>query len=149
MRDLYMTDAQHLASLERMRDKIAKSEGPLYAFDDTTPGNKSTDCSWGMCTCDPTFWAKDELMFPERGPIRVGCRADGTPVLHESSKYHKDGQQCPFDRRNGTENKASWGCFSHCRVFSRKRGEKTPTKEEALRLYDVTIERLTQKGAER
>lgn len=146
MKDLYLTDAQHLTALKRMRDRI--SDGSNFtAFDDTTPGNKSTDCSWGMCTNDPNFWAKDELMFPDRGPIRVGCRADGSPVLHESSKYHKDGQQCPFDRRNGTEDQLASGCFYHCRVFSRKRGEPL-TQEAALHLYDVTIERLTQKGSE-
>jgi len=145
MGDLYLTDAQHISALKRMRDRIAQG-GPLRAHDDTTPGNKSTDCSWGMCTNDPSFWMKDELMFPDRGPIRVGILADGSPVLHESSKYHGEGQQCPFDRRNGTENKDSWGCFHHCRVFSRGRGEKTPTQEEALRLYDVAIERLTKKS---
>ena len=56
---VYFTHEQNLSTLERMKARISESSS-LQASDETTIGFKNTECSWGMCTADPSFWKKDE-----------------------------------------------------------------------------------------
>jgi hypothetical protein len=108
---LYLSNAEWLAELKRVRALIAG--GLKLDFDDNdTPGNKSTECSWG-------------LPNPLPGIIR----------------YRTHGQFCPLDKRPMTEGHAD-GCFYHCRLFQARpnKGIPVPTREEALAFYDAAIE---------
>jgi len=119
MSDTKMTNDRYLAAIRRVKRLI---EGGLIltAHDDTTPGCHSTECSWGLCTKDKEHWPDAlDYLWPEN-PDRV------------APKYLKDGQPCPMDKRE----MGGSGCFYHCRVFSRS---KTPTKDEAIKLYDLRI----------
>lgn len=149
--DLYLSDERFLAALERMRTRIAEGE-KLGAEDLTAIGNKYTYCTWGMCTGDPEFWPKEDRMFPNQEPIatdyRVGSSGKVVPILRVSPKYQDRGQFCPFDRRPSTKEPEavqglSIGCFYRCMIFSPK-GDK-PSREDAIKLYDVSIDRLRRK----
>ena len=52
-------------------------------------------------------------------------------------KYQRQGQACPFDA-NPSRLGSPDGCFYDCMVFQRK---PTPTREQALALYDERIRR--------
>lgn len=142
VRDIYLTDEQHLAALVRMRERIAADVEPPHFNDSTTRGDKHTECSWGQCTDDPTFWSRDEQLFPDREPIvrHYLVRGAVVDVGSVSSKYHEKHQLCPFDRReDGSRKPSPNGCFYTCRVFH---PSKPMTKERALALYDATIARF-------
>lgn len=148
--DLYLSDERFLAALERMRTRIAEGE-KLGAEDLTAIGNKYTYCTWGMCTGDPEFWPKEDRMFPDREPISTDCRVEYgkvVPILRVSSKYQDRGQFCPFDRRPSAKapdyaQGSPGGCFYRCMIFSPK-GAK-PTREDAIKLYDVSIEKFKKR----
>jgi len=151
---MYLSDERHLAAMERMRERIA-SGVKLDAVDSETTGDKYTDCSWGMCSMDPEFWPVEDRMFPDREPIVSSYRSgpDGlVPIPHVSSKYHDEGQFCPFDRRpratDPMPNSPS-GCFSRCRIFSPGRDQRKPSREEALDTYDISIECFRERLARR
>lgn len=113
--------------LKRLRSAIAKGR-PLRACDDTTPGNKSTSCSWGMCHDSAETWpdAQDHIFpadFEDRGRV-APLRAPG---------------RCPMDTR---QEGGPSGCFYTCRIFQAKRG-KGPSQELALALFDAEIARQT------
>lgn len=145
--DLYLTDEQHLSTLIRMRARIAGETTPtpeLVANDSTTTGDKHTECSWGMCNDDPTFWLHGELMFPDRPPLIRLMLKKGSRTVEEvpsvSSKYHQQHQLCPFDRReDGEKPMTPNGCFYTCRVF---RPSGPITREQALAMFDATIARF-------
>lgn len=137
-RDLYMSDERYLKALKRIRQQIA--EGPeLSYYDDTTIGNKDTSATWGLCSSFAEQWpdAEDHLWSDQ---FRDGGRV--------APKYRVRGQSCPFDdpedgyaRMDNLEDPR--GCFWRCRVF--QAGHRgfigPPSREEALELYDLAIER--------
>lgn len=140
-RSLYLTDQQYHDALRRLRNYIAPQPdrgrftgGELEAWDSDCIGDKDTECSWGLCTGRPEQWPPETRMWPER------------PLMHDGRvygvKYRENGQFCPFDRRapegHPMHGMAS-GCFGRCRIFTRKKGEPRPTREEALALFDATI----------
>lgn len=49
----HLPEERYLAALQRVRDAIAAGR-PLQFYDDTTPGDKSTSCSWGYATTQRT-----------------------------------------------------------------------------------------------
>lgn len=125
MSKLYLSDKRYLAALKRVK-KLIEGGLILTACDDTTPGCHSTECSWGLCAADKDHWPEaTDYLWPET-PGRV------------APKYLKDGQGCPMDTRNA----GGSGCFYHCRVFGRGR---TPTKDEAIKLYDFRINVVNKK----
>lgn len=128
MTTMSLTRAEYLEALKRQRDRIA-SGIPLKAHDDNTPGNKSVGVSWGLCSKEVEAWPTPELhLFP----------ADFISRGHVAPKYRKENQSCPFDARGpGKNNKLRNGCFYTCMVF--KQEYKTPTREEAIALYDKRI----------
>jgi len=125
---LYLTDDRYFVALKRLRARIAGGLA-LTFHDDDTVGSKSTECSWGLCSHEKEAWpdAEDQLFeddFRKHGRI--------------APKYQRQGQTCPFDAnpsRLGSPN----GCFYDCMVF--QRSKPTPTREQALALYDERIRR--------
>jgi hypothetical protein len=116
---------RYIEALKRFRAFIVAG-GKLEYYDDTTLGNKNTECTWGLCCEDPKMWPeKMDHTFPH------SFEAEGrsTPLLPP------EGHGCPMDKR---EKKSRWGCFYHCRIFQGPR----PTREEAIKLYDLSLERL-------
>lgn len=122
-RDLYLSGPRYLAALKRMRDLIAAGKA-LLAIDDETPGNKSTECSWGLCSREQVAWpdAEDHLWPDQFLKGRI------------APKYRNDPHSCPFSKGNKTT-----GCFYDCRIFQARRPANLPTRAEALRLYDEAI----------
>jgi hypothetical protein len=114
-----------------MRARIADGLD-FVAWDDTTPGNKDTHCSWGMCSNDVEQWPDaDDHTFPDdfEGYQRVAPRdAPGG---------------CPLDRRTGTEDEQRWGCFYRCRVFTKpeiRAGREHVDRPVVVRMFDEVIE---------
>lgn len=131
-KDLYISDGQYLAALENLRKGI-ESGVPLKAIDDTTPGDKSTTCSWGLCSEERRVWPDKAMqLFPDHFPQRIAPKYRG--------KHHK----CPMDRRTPEEAEKGLGygsgCFYHCRIFQAKpqKGQPIPSKEVALELFAQT-----------
>ncbi len=125
---MYLTDEQHLHMLKKVRDRIANGE-TMVLDDSDDIGNKHTHCSWGQCT--DKGWEKEALF-----------RKD-TPLL--GSKYHDKGQICPFDKDQAGESVLSpAGCYHRCKIFQNSRGNR-PSREEALELYNITINSFKEK----
>lgn len=117
-RALYLPWDAYLSALKRLPAIIQSAE--LYYYDDTTIGDKSTECTWGLCSESEELWAIDDR-------------------LHYSHKYRQTGQTCPMER---TEDRA-WeqpasGCFYRCRFFS-PNGQPRPTQQDALQLINARI----------
>ena len=114
---------RYVAVLHRLRDAIANGR-PLDAYDDTTPGCKSTSCSWGLCHDSAETWpdAQDHT-FP------VDFERYGR-ISHLSAPG-----KCPLDKRKDV---GGSGCFWTCRVFQGKVGNGL-TQKKALALYDDAI----------
>lgn len=118
--------ARYIAVLTRVRNAIAKGR-KLVAYDDETPGDKSTSCSWGLCHESAETWpdAQDHT-FPK-----------------DFEKYKRISPlsapgKCPMDKR---ETLGGSGCFWTCRVFQAGKG-KRPTREQAIALYDDVLAAL-------
>ena len=119
-----LTTHQYKEALKRLRIFI-ESEN-LFCDDDTTLGNKSTTCNWGICTDSNGVWNSAELhTFPK----------DFDDYGRISAIEPPEGYDCPM-----REGKDLSGCFYQCRVFNRRK--KTPTREEALLLVDNMIDQL-------
>ena len=129
MSTLHLPTNRYLAAMKRLRDLILK-DTPLRAEDDTSPGNKSTSCTWGLCSSEKEAWpdAQDHLwpdQFVSEGRI--------------APKYLQAKERCPLDRRENGPREPN-GCFYTCQVFSPLRGETSlqdPVK--VLQLYDLRI----------
>jgi hypothetical protein len=130
IKELCMTDKQHLGALKRLRALI--SEGmELTAVDSTTIGDRYTHCSWGLCSNAVLVWPHaEEHLFPDHF-IEHGRVAP---------KYLTDNQMCPMDLRNAPDGD---GCFYHCRVF--QSAVRTPTAAEAVDLYNEMIKKVEEK----
>lgn len=133
--DLYLTDAQYLATLERLREAIVKGM-KLKFFDDDTIGNKDTQCTWGLCGRSKVIWTDLETHLWPNDP-----RDLGKPDIY-GIKYIENEQKCPMDTRIELNN--SMGCYYTCRVFQAKR-RNLPTKEETIKLYDLEIKKAKGK----
>lgn len=121
-RSMYLTKAEYLAILKRMRAKIAAQAEEVWGFDDTTIGSKHTECNVGLCCNDPKVYTKTMNLFPEQYPQRV------------SPKYRdecgKNEHYCPLSKEH-----KSWGCFYACLFFQDRLKDKT----KILELYDARI----------
>jgi hypothetical protein len=118
-----------LLALKRIRDGIANGRKLVY-YDDTTPGNKSMSCSWGLCHESKATWpdAQDHT-FP------VDFEISGRLSPLDTAKEHL----CPMDRREKHDGN---GCFYTCRIFQARKKRPRPTQHEALALYGKAIEQL-------
>lgn len=131
---LNMTKDRYVAAMKRQRLRIAQGL-ILRAVDDTTPGDKSTTCTWGLCSDEKAAWpdAQDHL-WPDQ------FTKDG----RVAPLYRKTNQKCPLDRRDNAVD--DWnGCFYTCRVFSPAKDEKRLNDPvQAVIWYD---RRLREVGA--
>lgn len=126
-RNIYLSDDRYLAVLKRLRARIANGL-PFKAHDDDTPGDKSTACSWGLCSDDRAAWpnAEDHL-WPDE--FTNGGRV--APLYRQ--RHHR----CPIDTRNNADLlKSGNGCFHTCAHFSK---HYTLTREQVLARYDEQI----------
>jgi hypothetical protein len=125
---LDLPQGRYIAAMERQKARIEKGI-KLTFYDDTTPGDKSTECSWGLCSEDKEAWpdAQDHL-WPDQ------FLKDG----RVAPKYPKKGNSCPLDARP-TSKEFRRGCFFTCRVFNPVKGEKIPTREQAIQFYERRI----------
>jgi hypothetical protein len=125
-RSIYLSDERYLAALERIRALIASGTVPFSAYDDTTPGNKSTACSWGLCSDDKEAWPDaDDHLWPDQF-----TKHDRVAPL-----YRRPHHRCPFDTRQNIGPSGN-GCFYTCIHFHNR---VTPTRAMALGLYDEQI----------
>lgn len=124
-----LSPERYLAALERMRAFIASGEKLDY-FDDTTPGDKSTACTWGLCSDAARHWPDPEdHSWP--GQFMEGGR------IAPKSLRKELGHRCPMDLRDrsGVISDPN-GCFYTCRIFQRG---QNPDQAQALALYDQAI----------
>lgn len=106
---------RQVVALERLKNIVSTTE--LSGFDDTTPGCKDTQCSWGMCQRNKELWpdAQDQI-WP-----------------HDSDRVAPlSGAPCPLDREQSGED----GCFYRCKFFKRK---GRITREGVLQTIDNLI----------
>ena len=121
---MYLSKKRYVEALKRIRKLIAGGL-ILTGCDDTTPGDKSTQCSWGLCQNDKDHWPDPiDYLWPDE-PDRV------------APKYLRDKMACPMDKRTYEEISGN-GCFYSCRFFQ---SEKNPSMDEAVVLYDALIKR--------
>lgn len=126
--ELMLTDGQHFQALIRFRDAIAAGM-ELKFFDSNQTGYKDTQATWGQCSKAKEMWPdKETHMWPD------DPRDVGSDYIY-GIKYHRDHQMCPMDKRKSHDGR---GCFYSCRIFQ----GPVPSREEALKLYDLSIERV-------
>lgn len=126
---MYLTNAQYLEALKRFREAIAKGL-KLHFFDCEEIGNKDTQATWGLCSRKKNMWPdKETHMWPD------DPRDQNSDEIYGIKYLGKD-QLCPMDKREKVD---GMGCFYSCKIFQGPR----PSREEALKLYDLKIERLT------
>ena len=117
-----LTTEQFVGVLKRIRRTI--EDTPLSAVDSNTPGDKFTESNWGLCSELKEHYPTPELhTFPQdfMDSGRASPLSCGQDV------------KCPMR----VKGQGPYGCFYDCRVFSKK--FKTPSREEALQLYDAAI----------
>ena len=128
----YLPTDRFVEALKRIRSHIAGG-AQLTAYDDDSPGNKSSECSWGLCNTDPLIWpdAQDHTF-----PVDFDRHLRSSPL---DAKL-----RCPLDRRPGPQiedDGPASGCFYTCSVFQSSRSNPVPTREQALAKYDDYIKR--------
>jgi len=123
-----LTDEQYLQWLALASARI---EGglPLQFWDDTTPGDKDTYCSWGMCNDDLNAWPwQDTWDHPKY------TKPTGDPGKKQVQHVSRGpAHWCPFDR-GAEENKgeADSGCFYRCAIFQSRGAQNLPSREDAV-----------------
>jgi len=127
-RQTHLSDERYLAALKRLKAVVAQGV-ELNAEDSTTPGDKYTTTTWGLCSEDPAHWPdKFDHLWPH------SFETEGRVAPLHLAQH----QLCPFDKRDkGGVN----GCFYSCRIFQ---GPK-PTREQALELYDMRISQAEER----
>lgn len=128
MSSINFTFQEYLAALKRLRALIADGLS-FRSDDDDTPGNKSTSCSWGLCSDDRAQWPDPEMHLWPKQFISHGRVAP---------KYFHRHHFCPFDSQEGN---LSNGCFYRCRHFQKN---LRPTKAQALEMFDKTIKEAVE-----
>jgi len=123
-----ISDPQYIEALKRLRKIIENRK--LKSVDSTAPGDKYTECNWGMCSDLKELWPTPELHIWPYDFLNEGRVAPLSLGKHI----------CPMDTRESGD---AMGCFYSCRVFQRR--HKTPTREEALQLTDAAIAKAEEK----
>jgi hypothetical protein len=148
----YMTDAQYLNQLQRMRERIAHGE-MLVIVNSEEIGEQFTHCSWGLCTGDIDFWQSDELLHPENPPkntghfeAQAGDFSFDVEMWFVTPKHRQHNHFCPFDRGADGSASSAWGCFDRCKIFHpRKDEDPVLPRENAVRMFDVHVNSLLRK----
>ncbi len=154
-----MTLQQHLGVLRRFREIIADGL-PVITTDSTSRGDKYTECNWGLCAGSHSGQEAAEVCFPDpmlhTWPDTFAVDGRIAPIKRPEGLF------CPMDLRNSSQDNPEivktgappnigvrdamaglQGCYYTCRVFQRT----NPTQEQAIRLYDLAIERINNHGS--
>ena len=125
-----MPVSEYRIALERQLARL-KQGMRIIGYDDTTIGDKNTECTGGMCWEGEELWGGRLAMrfMPAEGPHNGKQRARYRPLA------------CPLDRR---DNPSRWGCFYHCRFFNPEKEAKRITTPEAIPLYEAALARLDE-----
>lgn len=126
-KNLYLPQDRYIAALHRQLSRI-QTGLKLAAEDSTAPGNKYTECSWGLCSDETQAWpdAQDHLW-----PDQFLSRGRVAPL------YRQKEQKCPIDTRSLYDLNPN-GCFYTCRIFSRGKNP-LPSAEQVVVLYRARI----------
>lgn len=112
MSEIYLTDKQYFQIMNNLEFEIKRGL-KLSGFDDNTPGDKSIQCTWGLCGDNPRVQSEANMhLFPKELPGRL------------SPKYRKEHHRCPFEDPTGKDQQS--GCFYRCRFFL---GKQNPSKQ--------------------
>lgn len=123
-----LTPDRVIAALQRLRARVLRL--PLDGYDDTTVGNKSTECTWGLCSHAPDLWpeARDHIWpysFLNEGRVAPLDIPAGSCPMQDMTR-HRDGN----------------GCFWSCKFFSTARGQQIPSRQQYLDSIDAKIKEL-------
>lgn len=112
-----------ILALKRLRKRVETVD--LSGYDDTTPGSKNNECTWGLCSDSEELWpdAQDHT-FPH------DFIDDGRMTQLGYQGY------CPMQREKGNGS----GCFWYCQFFQRK--FTNPTREKYLKMIADKIAEL-------
>lgn len=123
----HLTKEQTLTVLKKILETIKNEQ--LWGEDSTAIGNKHTHCNWGVCTNSLKVYSKPEMHTFPQDFVDHG----------RSSPLSLKNISCPM-RKGKNQN----GCFYQCRVF--QESQEVPAKEEAIKLYEKTIQKLERKS---
>ncbi len=125
--DIELPIARVIVAIKRLRQIVEDTE--LTGYDDTAPGSKNNECTWGLCYDSPRLWpdARDHTF-----PYDFLNRDRMSPIYA--------GDHCPMLFKKPQE---GTGCFYTCRFFS---GTK-PTREQYLADIDRKLEELKARKA--
>ena len=120
-KETHLTHDRYIIALKRIREQI-KNGSKLKYKDSNVIGDKYITCSWGLCSMYKKQWPDKEDILRTYSDRRV------------ETKQQDDEQNCPMDSNQTGE---VLGCFYRCRVFQHR--NNLPLRDEALKLYDITI----------
>ncbi len=114
MRPLYQSDESYFKTLAELKRRI-EAGVPLDYYDDTTPGDKNTECTWGLC---------DD---------KIQALQDGVYRRH----YHVCPQDGRFFTETGERNQVvpeelASGCFWKCLIFKGRHGASKERIDSAI-----------------
>ena len=120
-----LTQERYIEALLRQRRRILSGEVSLSGHDDETPGCKSTECSWGLCSKEKAAWPDAQ---DHNWPDQFEQKGRMAPLKRRPH------QLCPLDKRgfNGPS-----GCFWGCMFF--QGDARNLTQEKVIQLYDKRI----------
>lgn len=147
----HFTHFQATDIIEKMLEFIKDDEFALKSENSDICGDKWSEVTWGLCLREHLGEQVMGLLYP-------------TPEMHHwPDQYVVDGRiapldmpksvSCPLDMRNKDFNKVGLkanaggpsmtGCFYYCSVFqNRHHKDRIPTREQAIQLYELSLERL-------
>jgi len=107
-KNLYWSDKDYENAIKELK-AIAESDIKVYGYDDTTTGNKSTECNHGLCS-------------------------DSVKPL--DAVYRKDEHKCPLDTREVITPR---GCFWECAYFQKnaERMKNNPPIKEMVKSFQI------------
>ena len=135
-RDIYLSDVRYVAALNRIQGQI-KEGLPLIVEDSDVSGNKFCYVTWGLCSDDPKQWPDGEDRLNTINSYRETADGKFEPRKIVHVKYLKGKQSCPFD--TGPDDHGLSGCFYRCRFFQADKDNPQPTQEEAVKLYQIAL----------
>lgn len=124
-----MSKSDYVLTLKRLKEIVNTRK--LAGYDDNSLlGDKSTECTWGLCSSQPELWPDPRLHI---WPYSFLNRGRVAPIDLPSFDC-----KCPFDPREENDGQ---GCFWKCEFF---RGKKRPSKKDHIHAINELIEKHEQ-----